>query len=99
MGLAARIGDQTNHGGVVVGAGIPTVTIEGIIAAVADPALEGGAHSCPINPIPSPPHAMTPFTNGSSTVSIGGQPALRVGDTAACGAAIAKGAPSVMIGG
>jgi uncharacterized Zn-binding protein involved in type VI secretion len=36
---------------------------------------------------------------GSTTVMIGGRPALRMGDMAGCGAPIVMGAPTVMIGG
>lgn len=33
-GSAARVGDSTNHGGAIVGPGVPTVNIEGQVAAV-----------------------------------------------------------------
>jgi uncharacterized Zn-binding protein involved in type VI secretion len=35
---------------------------------------------------------------GSTTVMIGGRPALRVGDVSGCGAPIVMGASTVMIG-
>jgi uncharacterized Zn-binding protein involved in type VI secretion len=41
---------------------------------------------------------VTPFVAGSATVLIGGRPAVRVGDSCACGASVAVGAPTVMIG-
>lgn len=94
MALAARIGDQTNHSGVVLGTGVPSVMIGGAIAAVALAAI----HSCPINVVPNPPHALTPFPSGSTSVFIGGYPALRVGDIAGCGAKIETGSSSVFIG-
>jgi uncharacterized Zn-binding protein involved in type VI secretion len=97
-GLAARIGDQTNHGGAVVGTGVLSVMIDGKPAAVADPKMSESAHACPINP-PANPHAMTPFPSGSTSVSIGGLPALRMGDSATCGAMIVSGAGSLTIGG
>jgi uncharacterized Zn-binding protein involved in type VI secretion len=44
-------------------------------------------------------HPPGPFPIGCQTVLIGGRPALRVGDTAGCGAPIVAGAPDVLIGG
>ena len=91
MPSAARVGDQTVHGGAVVGPGVATVLIGGMPAAVL-----GDMHACAI---PTPSHVpSTPFTMGSSTVLVGGMPALRVGDVAGCGASVAVGAPTVMIG-
>ena len=91
MPPAARVGDQTVHGGAVVGPGVATVLIGGAPAAVL-----GDLHACAI---PPPSHVpSTPFTMGSSTVLVGGRPALRVGDPAGCGASVAVGAPTVMIG-
>lgn len=87
--LAARTGDSTSHGGVVGPVGVPLVTIGGQPAAVA-----GDAHICPV-PQPHPPSV---FAVGSTTVLIGGRGALRVGDTAGCGAQIVSGAGGVMIG-
>jgi uncharacterized Zn-binding protein involved in type VI secretion len=59
-------------------------------------AVLGDMHACAI---PPPSHMpSTPFTMGSSTVLISGRPALRVGDSAVCGASVAVGAPTVMIG-
>jgi uncharacterized Zn-binding protein involved in type VI secretion len=91
MPPAARVGDQTVHGGAVVGPGVATVLIGGAPAAVL-----GDLHACAI---PPPSHVpSTPFTMGSPTVLVGGRPALRVGDPAGCGASVAVGAPTVMIG-
>lgn len=91
MPPAARVGDQTVHGGAVVGPGVATVLIGGMPAAVL-----GDLHACAI---PPPGHVpSTPFTSGSSTVLVGGRPALRVSDPAGCGATAAVGAPTVMIG-
>jgi uncharacterized Zn-binding protein involved in type VI secretion len=59
-------------------------------------AVLGDMHACAI---PPPSHVpSTPFTMGSSTVLVGGRPALRVGDVAGCGASVAVGAPTVMVG-
>jgi uncharacterized Zn-binding protein involved in type VI secretion len=90
VGLAARLGDATSHGGVVVGAGVPTVLIGKKPAAVV-----GDTHVCPV-PQPHPPSV---FAHGSSSVKIGSREALRVGDTAGCGAQITAGAAGVTIGG
>lgn len=92
MAAAARVGDPTNHGGVIIGPGTPTVMIGGMPAAVM-----GDTHVCPIvapGHIPS-----SPFILGSTTVMIGGKPALRITDPCACGAMPIVGCPTVMIGG
>lgn len=92
MAPAARIGDQTNHGGALLPPGAPTVLIEGLPAAVL-----GTNHACAIVPTPATPHpTITPLVNGSATVLAGGQPLARVGDAAACGATIVIGATTVM---
>lgn len=49
-------------------------------------------HVCPI-----PGHAVNPIVSGSPDVQIGFMPAARVGDTEACGDAIAMGASNVLI--
>lgn len=91
MPPAARVGDQTVHGGSVVGPGVSTVLIGGMPAGVL-----GDLHACVI---PPPSHIpSSPFIKGSATVLISGRPALRAGDPAACGASVAVGAPTVMIG-
>ncbi len=92
MPAAARVGDLTNHGGSVIGPGVPTVLIGGMPAAVM-----GDMHVCVI---PPPAHLPTssPFVLGSATVLIGGKPALRAGDVCGCGASVAVGAPTIMIG-
>jgi uncharacterized Zn-binding protein involved in type VI secretion len=91
MPAAARVGDTTGHGGTVTGPGVPTVLIGGQPAAVL-----GDMHACVLPPQTHLP--VSPFTAGSATVLIGGVPALRVGDAAGCGASVAVGAPTVMIG-
>lgn len=92
---AARIGDTTTHGGVVVGPGVPTVLIGGQPAAVL-----GDQTTCPLFNGPVP-HVGGPIVTGSATVLIGGRPAARVGDVNAengASAAIATGEFTVMIG-
>ncbi|MGZ4387763.1 MAG: PAAR domain-containing protein [Gaiellaceae bacterium] len=91
MPPAARVGDTTVHGGAVTGPGVATVLIGGMPAAVL-----GDLHACAI---PPPSHVpVTPFTAGSATVLVGGRPAVRVGDACGCGATVAVGAPTVMVG-
>lgn len=96
MAFAARIQDPTDHGGTLKGAGVASVRIDGQPAAVAnDPRV---IHACPIT-TSTPPHASSTVLVGSSSVTIGGCPAARVGDKLACGASIQSGASSVRIGG
>jgi uncharacterized Zn-binding protein involved in type VI secretion len=95
MPPAARVLDSTVHPGIITAPGVPTVLIEGSPAAAV-----GTIHTC-LQPGPSgnPAHPPTPFAKGSLTVLIGGTPALRVGDMSSCGAPIATGAATVLIGG
>jgi len=92
MPPAARVGDTSNHGGVITGPGVTTVLIGGMPAAVA-----GDLHLCSLPPTGHQPTA-SPFPMGSATVLIGGRPAVRVGDTCICGASAAVGEPTVLIG-
>jgi len=92
MPAAARVGDTTNHGGTIVGPGVPTVLIGGMPAAVV-----GDTHICSLPPNGHQPTA-SPFPSGSATVMIGGVPALRTTDSCICGAMAAVGEPTVMIG-
>jgi uncharacterized Zn-binding protein involved in type VI secretion len=95
---AARMGDQTAHGGTIV-VGCPTVLIGGKPAA-----RIGDMHTCPmVTPgTPPIPHVGGPITMGSATVLIGGMPAARMGDVATCTGppdTIVAGEPTVLIGG
>lgn len=95
---AARVGDQTAHGGVITGPGVPTVMIGGKPAAVM-----GDQHTCPmVNPTPAAnPHVGGPIMATGATVMIGGKPSARLGDTAVCQgppATIILGCPTVLIG-
>ncbi|MGX4695367.1 PAAR domain-containing protein [Streptomyces sp. JNUCC 63] len=92
MPAAARVGDTTVHGGTVVGPGVATVLVGGMPAAVL-----GDMHTCVV-PSPPPHPPSTPFPAGSATVLIQGRPALRAGDLCACGASVAVGDPTVVIG-
>jgi uncharacterized Zn-binding protein involved in type VI secretion len=89
---AARLGDPTSHPGLISGPGVPNVLIEGTPAAVF-----GDLHTCSFPYPPGhPPSALT--GGGSTSVTIGGRKAFRVGDSAACGAKILTGALRVVIG-
>ncbi len=94
---AARMGDQTAHGGTIV-MGFPMVLIGGKPAA-----RMGDMHVCPmVNPgLPPPPHVGGPVIVGSPTVLIGGMMAARMGDMAVCAGppdTILVGCPTVLIG-
>jgi uncharacterized Zn-binding protein involved in type VI secretion len=87
MGMpAARIGDMTAHGGVIV-MGLPTVLIGGMPAArITD------MHVCPMVTV-LVPHVGGPILPpGGITTLIGGLPAARVTDMAVC-----VGPPDVII--
>ena len=92
---AARVSDQTSHGGQIIGPGVPTVLIAGLPAAVVNdqtvcPLVDGTV-----------PHVGGPIVTGSATVMIGGRPAARVGDVNVengSSATIITGAFSVLIG-
>lgn len=92
MPAAVCVGDISNHGGTVVGPGVPTVLIAGKLAAVA-----GDLHVCVLPPSGHQP-TVSPFPMGSATVLIGGRPALRTTDACICGAMAAVGQPTVQIG-
>jgi uncharacterized Zn-binding protein involved in type VI secretion len=98
MPPAARMGDSTAHGGVIV-AGFPTVLIGGQPAA-----RVGDMHTCPMQTpaVPPIPHVGGPILPpGGVTVLIGGLPAARMGDMATCVGppdTIVGGCPTVIIG-
>lgn len=93
---AARMGDLTAHGGVII-QGCPTVLIGGRPAArITD------MHTCPMV-TGVVPHVGGPILPpGSPTVLIGGLPAARVGDMATCvgppDTILPPGCPTVLIG-
>ena len=90
MPAAAKILDTTNQGGTITGPGVPTVTIGGLPASVM-------GDICTPPPGTSIPPA--PIILGSTTVFIGGKPAVRaVQDMTASGGASAVGDPTVQIG-
>ncbi len=73
-------------GGPLIGAGVPTVLIGSLPAAVL-----GDMLVCV-----GPPDSVI---KGSATVMIGGKPAARMGDSTAHGGVIVLGLPTVLIGG
>jgi len=92
---AARIGDMTAHGGVII-LGLPTVLIGGLPAA-----RLSDMHTCPMV-TGVVPHVGGPIALGSATVLIGGLPAARMGDMATCVGppdTIVAGCMTVLIGG
>ena len=101
-GAAARVNDPTYH---IPGVPIGTITGPGVASvqiARGTAAVMGDIHQCNA-PQPAPPHSPTSPTptaivTGSLSVRIGGRPAARTGDSAACGATIMTGAPGVSIG-
>ncbi len=94
---AARVGDMTAHGGVIVGPGAPTVLICGLPAA-----LVGDMQTCPMVTGLVPHVGGVILPPGSPTVLINGRPAARVGDMTQCagppGVIIPPGCPTVLIG-
>jgi uncharacterized Zn-binding protein involved in type VI secretion len=94
--MAARVGDphicpmvdgvKPHVGGPILPPGVPTVTIAGMPAAVV---------TTPVT-CAGPPDMIA---KGSATVTIGFQPAARLGDMTAHGGIIVAGAPTVFIGG
>lgn len=94
---AARMGDQTAHGGVIT-KGEPTVMIGGMPAA-----RVGDMHTCPMQTPGTPPipHVGGPITLGSPTVMIANMMAARVGDMCTCTGppdSIVMGCNTVLIG-
>jgi uncharacterized Zn-binding protein involved in type VI secretion len=95
---AARVGDQTAHGGVITGPGAPTVLIGKMPASVM-----GDMHVCPLlNPgTPPPPHVGNVVMATCASVLICKKPAARMGDTVICQGppdSIVGGCPTVLIG-
>lgn len=93
MPPAARAGDATSHGGVLVGPGVSTVLIGGLPAATA-----GDVGVCPGLVHPLLP-GQQPVVLGIASVLVAGRPAARTGDPLACGAVVVGGAATVLVGG
>lgn len=97
---AARIGDPTSHGGSIVGPGMPTVLIGGMVAV----RIGVDNHVCPmVTPgTPPIPHVGGPIIGpGAPTILIGGVIASRQTDQCTCvgpPAQIVMGCPTVLLG-
>ncbi|MCB0331298.1 MAG: PAAR domain-containing protein [Bdellovibrionales bacterium] len=97
-GPAARLGDPTNHGGMIT-TGTPTVLISGQPAArltdfVVCPQISN------VSGVPVP-HVGGTISSGLPTVLVGGLPAATVGDLvieSGAQSSISSGAPTVVIG-
>lgn len=82
MGNAvARLGDSSNHGGIIISAASRTQVEGKMVARVGD------SHSCPI-----PGHGVTPITTGSPQFKAEGALVARTGSLTGCGASIIGGA-------
>jgi uncharacterized Zn-binding protein involved in type VI secretion len=91
---AARITDQSAHGG-LVSVGCPTVLINNLPAS-----RIGDMHTCPMV-TGIVPHVGGPFVLGAFTVIVGGVPQSRVMDTLVCVGppdTLVKGSPNVNVG-
>lgn len=87
MAGVSRVGVDA-AGGIITGALVPTVLVNGSPIVVAGAAVAGHGN---------PPHAAPVMVGGSGTVKAGGIPVIRAGDTATCGHA-ASGSGSVLAG-
>lgn len=83
MPAVARLGDTSDHGGVIISAS-GNVKVNGIGIA-----REGDMHSCPL-----PGHGVTALISGSKN-NANGRKIIRIGDTAGCGAVIVSGSSNV----
>jgi len=81
----ARVGDTSDHNGVIISGANRTFVNGKAVARIGD------MHSCP-------EHGISPITSGSSSVFVEGRAVARVGDTVACGAVITSGSPDTMVG-
>jgi len=80
----ARLGDISNHLGVIVTGAMRTF-VNGRPAA-----RMGDLHLCPF-------HGPTPIATGDPDTIIEGQPRRRLGDVAACGAVIVTASPDTLV--
>jgi len=88
MPAVARVGTDL-AGGVIAGAGEPSVKVNGsTISVIGDN----------VNPHGAGPHAAATITAGSSTVLAGGVGVVRSGDSASCGHTVSSGSSNVNAG-
>jgi uncharacterized Zn-binding protein involved in type VI secretion len=83
MPSVVRLGDTSDHGGVVISSAAETY-VDGILVA-----RVGDLHSCPI-----PGHGITPIINGSGNFYSENNITAVVGSVAGCGAVIITGSPN-----
>lgn len=88
MGQAARTGDITSHGGILIAITSKT-TING-----RNPITVGAIHICPP---PDEWHGPNVVVSGSSTSFVEGKSQSKTGDICACGAVIVSGSPDVEV--
>lgn len=77
----ARLGDKSDHGGVIISSASKTTCEGKLVARVGD------LHSCPI-----PGHGVTPIVTGSPQYTTEGQKTARTSSLTGCGAHIIGGA-------
>jgi uncharacterized Zn-binding protein involved in type VI secretion len=82
----ARLGDTSDHGGVIISAG-SKYRCDGILVA-----RVGDLHSCPI-----PGHGITAITTGSGKVKSEGQFVAAITSATGCGATIITGSPTTRV--
>jgi uncharacterized Zn-binding protein involved in type VI secretion len=82
----ARLGDTSDHGGVIISAG-SKYRCDGILAA-----RVGDLHSCPI-----PGHGITAITTGSGRVRSEGKFVAGITSATGCGARIITGSPTTRV--
>ena len=82
----ARLGDTSDHGGVIISAG-SKYRCDGILVA-----RVGDLHSCPI-----PGHGVTAISTGSGKVKSEGQFVAAVTSVVGCGATIITGSPTTRV--
>ena len=81
----ARMGDISNHGGLIMTGAIHHTWDGQPLARLGD------LHVCPLKG-----HGVTPIVTGSTHILIEGKPAARLGDIAGCGAVISSGSKEVI---
>lgn len=92
---AVRIGDPNSAGGIAVGAGAPSVKINGRSACT--PGTSVTPHPCcPRRGCAK--HCAARTTRGSTKVFVEGKPLIYVGSSDSCGHARALGSTNVIIG-
>lgn len=95
MPSAVRIGDPNSAGGLAVGAGAPSVVINGRSACT--PGTRVTPHPCCGAP-GCGKHCVARTTIGSTSVTVEGKPLIYVGSSDSCGHARALGSQDVIVG-